>query len=88
MEKLGYLAKYNFVNSIHDSVMFLPASNLVEECCYNIKQVLTSPCTRLLNPATASTNGLVVDVEISKGGNWKNYDPVTNPLGMQEIKLK
>jgi uracil-DNA glycosylase len=81
---LGYCHKYNFINTIHDSLMWMPKISLVDECIENISKIMNSPCKRLVNDATGP-QGLIVKVECSVGTNWQNYDERNNPGGMKEI---
>ena len=86
-EDRGYNEKYNFVNSIHDSVMFMPHIRYLVECIQNVYNLFTRYCSVLVNEATGPL-GLKVGVEVSVGKNWRNYHPEKNPEGMRELKGK
>ena len=86
-EDRGYNEKYNFVNSIHDSVMYMPHIKYLVECIRNIYNLFTRHCSVLVNDATGPL-GLTVGVEVSVGKNWRNYHPEKNPEGMRELKKK
>jgi len=86
-EDRGYNEKYNFVNSIHDSVMYMPHVKQLANCIRDIYTLFTRPCSVLVNDATGPL-GLTVGVEVSVGKNWRNYHPEKNPEGMRELKKK
>lgn len=81
--QLGYTNSYGFVDTIHDSVIFLVELSKVERCLVDIPKVMNAPCKTLTN--SACPNGLVVEVDASVGRNWQRYDPQINPEGMREL---
>ncbi len=85
-ESKGYLEEYGFCNTIHDSVMFLMREEQWDSWCCDVLPFFREPCDRLVNEATGEL-GLRIDVEVSRGRNWKAYDKVENPEGMVEVKV-
>lgn len=89
-ERLGYNEKWNFINSIHDSVIYMPRVSDLEQCIVAIYNLFSRPCGVLVNQATG-IKGLQVGVEISVGRNWQKQDYFgkgTNSEGMREVKGK
>lgn len=86
MAELGLLEKYNFVNTIHDSNVFLCSNIMIDECIKDVSAIMNAPCPILLNDSTRSTGGLVVKVDIKIGSNWADYDLQNNPGGMKEYE--
>lgn len=84
MEPKGYNERYNFVNSIHDSLLFLPRITDVSRCIADVGPIMNSPCSRLVNDATGPA-GLLVRVEVTAGRNLAKYNKLTNPEGMREV---
>jgi hypothetical protein len=68
LEILGYLEKYRFINTIHDSLLFECPNNLIDECVKNVKPIMEKPAQFLIN-ATAP-EGLVCEVDIMFGPSW------------------
>ena len=81
-ETLGYCEEFNFVNTIHDSLMFMPEVGKAEKCIELVGEVMNAPCPRLVNEACPT--GLVVNVEWSMGRNWKKFNKESNPEGMKD----
>lgn len=86
-ENRGWNERFNFVNSIHDSVIYMPRVEDRVECVRSIVELYSRPCNRLVNTATGP-QGLKVGVEISIGRNWRAYHKDDNPEGMREIGEK
>lgn len=84
LESDGYLEKFNFVTSIHDSLVMMPRDEDIEECKSVMTKVMTAPCPMLINNATKDTGGLAVNIGFSSGKNWANYNEQTNQIGMKE----
>jgi hypothetical protein len=80
--KKGWLERYLFCNTIHDSLIFLPQRGQLDNCIADIGQLLVSPSTTLVNEA--APNGLRVGVEWAAGRNWKKWHETENPEGMKE----
>jgi uracil-DNA glycosylase family 4 len=63
-------ARFELVNTIHDSLFFHPVNALVDECIERIHAQMILPSPVLIDPVTAPT-GLAVDVEVKIGDNWR-----------------
>jgi hypothetical protein len=83
LERLGLCEKYQFLVSIHDSIMMMPHKTQADNCIADVMGVMQSPCTKLVNDA--APQGLVVGVDYSIGRNWGPYDEIKNAEGMREI---
>ena len=77
MERQGLMEEYQFLVSIHDSVMFMPEKSKLDKCIESVIKIMNAPCRKLVNEATGK-EGLRIMVECSVGPNWKE---------MKEIKL-
>jgi uracil-DNA glycosylase family 4 len=78
-------AKYNFINQIHDSLIFHCDTNLVDKCLEDELRIMREPCLTLTDPEMAP-NGLFVDAEPKVGENWADYDEKTGNLtGMKGV---
>lgn len=86
LERQGINERYNFINSIHDSVIYMPRTNELEKCIISVSSILCRACKWLSNESTGK-EGLIVGVECAVGTNWKDYDKDNNPGGMQEVKI-
>jgi DNA polymerase I-like protein with 3'-5' exonuclease and polymerase domains len=84
MERKGLNDRYNFVVTIHDSLMYCPRVEDKNRCIADLQEIMNKPCKQLVNGATGQ-EGLIVGVEVSVGKNWKAFDKTTNPEGMKEI---
>lgn len=82
MGKLGWLDRYLFTNTIHDSLIFLPQRGHLDNCIADVGGLMVAPSTTLVN--SAAPQGLRVGVEWAAGRNWKKWDSVSNPEGMKE----
>ncbi len=85
MDERGWLDAYGFINSIHDSNVFLLRDNDSASCLQNIPMVMNAPCTKLVNKATGP-EGLRVAVEATMGKNLQDWSE-SNPEGMKEVKI-
>lgn len=83
LEELGACEEYNFLMTIHDSLIFMPEIAKRDKCIEIVRDVMSSPCKQLTNAATGPL-GLRIGVEFSVGRNWKSKDDA-NPEGMEEI---
>ena len=79
----GYNETFGWINTIHDSSMFLYSVGARDSFVDCVKPIYQSPCEWL--KAVACPNGLQVAVEHSVGRNWANYNELDNPEGMREI---
>ncbi len=86
LEKLGANEWFNFLVSIHDSLMYMPRDEDLERCIEMVYGVMSMPCGRMVNKATGPL-GLKVGVEVSVGKNWANWDKDMNIEGMREFKI-
>lgn len=82
MGKLGWLDKYLYCNTIHDSLIFVPHAKQLDNCIADVGGLLVAPSLTLVN--VAAPNGLRVGVEWASGRNWAKWDAVSNPEGMKE----
>jgi hypothetical protein len=83
----GILEKYGFINTIHDSNVFLVADSHRDNCLVDVFDIMHSPCDRMVNQATGAL-GLTVGVEASIGKNLQDKDYFgegTNPEGMRGV---
>lgn len=81
MDKMGILEKHGFVNTIHDSYVFLTRDP--EACVEEVSAILSRPCTLLTNDA--APGGLTVGFEISCGRNLAGRSE-DNPQGLAKWK--
>lgn len=72
MERQGLCEEHQFVNTIHDSVIFLPEIGKLDRCIEDVLKIMRSPCLKLVNEATGP-EGLRIDAEVAVGKNWKAY---------------
>ena len=70
LERLGVCEEYNFVVTIHDSLMFMPEIGKKDRLIEILADVMNRPCKQLVNEATDS-EGLKIGIDISVGSNWK-----------------
>lgn len=85
MDERGWLDAYGFINSIHDSNVFLTRNSSRDNCLSEISSVMNAPCPRLVNRATGP-EGLRVAVEATMGKNLQDYSE-SNTEGMKEVKI-
>lgn len=84
--KRGDTERFNFLKSVHDSLVFMPKLEDKDKCLESIVEIMNSPCEILKNESTGE-KGLVVKVEVSMGRNLAKFDSLGNNEGMQEIKI-
>jgi len=75
-ERREYNEEFGFVNSIHDSTMYLTEKGKLDKCISSIVPILTAPCSRLVNEATGPL-GLKVGVDCSVGSNWQDMKEIS-----------
>jgi uracil-DNA glycosylase family 4 len=68
VEQRGLSARYNMLDTIHDSILFECHNDLVVECKHEVKTILEAPSTVLRNKLWP--NGLSVEVDIGEGADW------------------
>jgi len=71
----GWLDRYQLINYIHDAVLFHCPKSLVDECVYNITELLQSPVPELANRKVAP-EGFTCAVEASVGEDWARMEEV------------
>jgi uracil-DNA glycosylase family 4 len=86
LEDMHVNEEFNFCNTIHDSLIFMPEISKRDKCIEVVYSELLKPCPKLVNEATGPL-GLVIGTGVSIGHNWKAYDKEKNPEGMQEVKV-
>lgn len=77
------LEKYNFINQIHDSLIFHPLISQVDNLFADVMPIMRTPCPTLYwegmetqgVPAWTAT-GLMVDAEAQVGSDWANMKGV------------
>jgi hypothetical protein len=82
LEGLGLTRRYRFVNTIHDSLVFVPKVERVEACIEVVSKIMQAPCPKLVNEATGP-QGLRVAVEVAVGRNMGKHT-AANMGGMKE----
>lgn len=85
LEAMGVLERFQFCNTIHDSLLFEPWEDELNECVSIVQPVMEAPCMRLADPVVCP-DGLIIKVEAMHGYNWGPYDsknPDDNPGGMR-----
>jgi hypothetical protein len=77
------LAKYNFINQIHDSLIFHPLIEDVDRCLEDSLRIMREPCPTLYRPGMENEGvsawtpeGLFVDVEAVVGSDWAHMEKV------------
>lgn len=75
LEEEGLNEKYNFIDTIHDSLVFIPGDSDRDKCIGDSVRFLDRPCPKLVNKATGA-EGLVVKVEVSVGKDLAEMEEV------------
>jgi len=75
MDTLGLLEQYGFVNPIHDALMFVCPSPLVEEALHRVYGIMNQPSRVLIDSAVAP-GGLRCGVEAMVGESWDKMEVV------------
>lgn len=70
MEAQELMDKYEFINSVHDSLVFHPKIEDIEECYWNITRIMEQPSEHIVSPAFP--DGLRLKVEASIGPTWRD----------------
>jgi hypothetical protein len=71
----GLDEKWEQVNTVHDSLVYLVEPSRLEEHCAEMYPVLSAPSKVLVDPDLAP-GGLVVDVDCMAGANWAEMKEV------------
>jgi len=74
LEKLGYLERWEMVNSVYDSLQMHPLAEEVEECVGKISPVMEEPSKVLVYPIVPL--GLSVEAEASVGPDLAHMEEV------------
>jgi len=83
----GLDEKWEQVNTVHDSLVYLVAPERLEEHCCEMYPVLKAP-SKVLVDAEMAPGGLVVDVEANAGQNWAEMKEVSLKFGQGEAVSK
>lgn len=75
IDEQGWAARYQLINSIHDSLVFHCPENLVEECTANVTAEVMKPAEKMRYPKVAP-EGLSVEAEASVGLNLTEMEEV------------
>jgi hypothetical protein len=86
MEAKDYMQKYGFINTIHDSNVFLVLDRLCDSCFCDVGGIMSAPCPKLVNEATGPL-GLMVGVEAAIGKNLAEWTE-ENKEGMKGVELR
>lgn len=77
------LEKYNFINQIHDSLIFHPFKSQVDELFSEVMPIMRQPCPTLYwdgmetkGVSAWTKDGLVVDAEAQVGEDWAHMEGV------------
>jgi uracil-DNA glycosylase family 4 len=81
----GLDEKWEQVNTVHDSLLYLVAPEKLEEHCREMYPVLTAPSKVLVDPDLAP-GGLVVDVEANAGPDWSQMTEISLQEKGQEVE--
>jgi uracil-DNA glycosylase family 4 len=81
----GALDEYGFINTVHDSLIFMPEKEKADKCIETVYKVMTQPWQQLA--CEICPDGLAVNVEIKAGSNMMAWSAEHNPDGMREIKI-
>jgi DNA polymerase I-like protein with 3'-5' exonuclease and polymerase domains len=75
MEELGWNEKYGLINQIHDALIFECPDEYVEECIWNVKNLLQEPSQLLVDPVVAP-EGLWIEAEVKMGQDWSVMEEI------------
>lgn len=84
IDKAGGCEEFNFLVSIHDSLVFMPEIGKLDKCIEMVYPIMASPCERLKNEVCKE--GLRVGVDVSVGRNWRKKGS-KNSEGMEEVRV-
>ncbi len=78
------LEKYNFINQIHDSLIFHPYKSQVDELFSQVMPIMRTPCPTLYwegmetkGVPAWTKDGLFVDAEAMVGEDWAHMETVS-----------
>lgn len=82
-ESEDLFAKYNFINQIHDSLIFHPLVKDVDHCLEDVLKIMREPCPTLYwegmenqGVPAWTKDGLYVDAEAMVGEDWAHMEAV------------
>lgn len=75
LERLGLNERYQLVNNVHDSLVFIPRARQMDNFMAEVVPVMTAPSRVLRHPVLAP-EGLSVDVEVVAGPDWATMKEV------------
>jgi uracil-DNA glycosylase family 4 len=73
LEYLGFLGRYGFINTIHDSLLFECPESLVEECLANVWPIMEG-ASGVLGCSIVAPKGLRCEVSASMGKSWEKME--------------
>lgn len=82
LDARGYLEKYGFINTVHDSLLFETDRDLAVECLLNVWPIMEAP-SKILIDKDVAPDGLVCQVSASLGPNWANMKEI--PYGLDGL---
>jgi len=81
----GLDEKYQFIDEIHDDLIFEPSNEVFDEMVPRVKSMMEERSRVLSDPLVAPA-GLFCEVEVKMGWNWDSRE-IDNEKGMREIKI-
>jgi len=67
LEEAGIPAKYELINTTHDSLKFNCPDSLIEECLVTVPKFMEAPCSTMIYPGVTGPEGLSVEADSAKG---------------------
>lgn len=83
LEERSVMEKAGFINTIHDSLVFLIADPIFDEVVPIIYGEMTRSSTILIDPEVAP-GGLVCDVEVKAGKTWNSMKTIDMAVQIQQ----
>lgn len=74
LESRGMLTRYNFINTVHDSLIFYLHDDIFDTAMGEIKDIMEAPSLVLTN--RVAPTGLSVEVEVAVGRDWGSLEKV------------
>ena len=81
VDGVGGCESWNYMVSIHDSLIFMPRVERVRECVEVVREIMEAPCLEM--KGEACPEGLMVGVDVEVGRNWRKWGSEGNPGGMR-----
>lgn len=79
MEQEGLMERFEFINTVHDSLVFHPKIELIEECYWKVTEIMQKPSKFI--KSSAFPEGLKLKVEASIGPTWAKIQEVGDKDG-------